>query len=360
MKNKAYAQFAVGEPEIAEIELDLADPAASEVVVRVTHAGVCHTDIHVREGGYDLGSAGRMSMVERGVAYPLIMGHEIAGEIIATGPDVHNRSVGEAVVVYPWLGCGECATCEEGAENLCVEGSRILGIMRPGGYADLVSVPHEKYAVPLAGVDPEWAATLACSGLTAVSAAEQVAASKITQETSPVAVIGAGGVGLMCLAALAAKGMSDVTVVDRSDVNFEQARSLGAARCVVIDEDTSAADLIEAMGAPPVAVVDVVNSGATMKLAYDSLRKGGCLVTVGLFGGEMLLPTATVTLTQKSIVGNYVGSLGHLHEALALARDGHLPRIPITTVERSAESIQRTLDDLQQGLSRGRTVLTSA
>ena len=108
------------------------------------------------------------------------------------------------------------------------------------------------------------------------------------------------------------------------------------------------------------AVVDVVNSGATMKLAYDSLRKGGCLVTVGLFGGEMLLPTATVTLTQKSIVGNYVGSLGHLHEALALARDGHLPRIPITTVERSAESIQRTLDDLQQGLSRGRTVLTSA
>lgn len=108
------------------------------------------------------------------------------------------------------------------------------------------------------------------------------------------------------------------------------------------------------------AVVDVVNAGATMKLAYDALDKGGRVVSVGLFGGEMVLPTVTATLAMKSIVGNYVGSLGHLHETLELARAGRLPRIPITTEEKTAANVQRALDDLEEGRSRGRTVLTSA
>lgn len=358
MENISFAQPDYAVKELVEIDLPSQEPTGSEVLVEITHAGVCHSDLHLREGGYDLGSAGWMSMLDRGVTYPLVLGHEIAGVVSAVGPDVKDRKVGEAVVVYPWLGCGECEVCRAGDENLCVNGSRTLGVTRPGGYAHFASVPHEKYVVPLDGVDPAWAATLACSGLTAISAAEHVTGLKIIGTDSPVAVIGAGGVGLMCVAALAAAGMTDITVLDRSDANFERAKELGAARCAVTTDATTAGDVRRAVGEQPMAIIDVVNSGTTMKLAYDSLRKGGRLVTVGLFGGEAILPVATLSLTQKSIVGNYVGGIRHLHTALELAREGRLPRIPIATAPMTLESVQQALDGLEAGTSRGRTVLT--
>lgn len=248
MKNRAFALSAAGDPTISEVELDLPEPTGSQVVVRVTHAGVCHMDIHVRQGGYDLGSAGWLSMADRGVSYPLVMGHEIAGEVVSVGPDAHERAVGDEVAVYPWLGCGECAVCQEGFGNLCVASSQVLGVNKPGGYGELVLVPEERFAVPLDGVDPAWGATLGCSGLTAISAAEQVSALRAVREDSPVAVIGAGGVGLMCVAALAARGMTDITVLDRSDANFDRARELGAARCVLIGEGTGPREVITAMG----------------------------------------------------------------------------------------------------------------
>lgn len=355
---RSFAQLAAEDPTIHEHALEVPEPQGREVVVQVSHAGVCHTDIHVREGGYDLGSAGWMSMTDRGVTHPLVMGHEIAGTITAVGPDVTDRKVGDAVAVYPWLGCGECSTCAAGDENLCMHGSRILGIMRPGGYAEQVSVPHEKYCVPLDGVDPAWGATLACSGLTAVASADHVLSMPSMEKDMPVAVIGAGGVGLMCIAALHAQGLTNIAVLDRSDANFERARELGARQNLVIQDETRPEDVQQALGESPVAVIDVVNSGTTATLAFNTVRKGGRVILVGLFGGELVLPTVLFTLAQKSIVGNYVGGLRHLETALSLAREGRLPRIPLQQTPMDAASVQQTLDDLQAGRSRGRTVLT--
>jgi alcohol dehydrogenase, propanol-preferring len=355
---RSFALHHEHDHNVEELPLQVPEPQGREVVVDITHAGVCHTDIHVRDGGYDLGSAGWMSMVDRGVTYPLVMGHEIAGVISAVGPDVTGRRIGEEVVVYPWLGCGQCAVCETGMENLCTEGSRILGIMRSGGYAEKVSVPDEKYCVPLDGVDAAWGATLACSGITAVSSADQVMSMQSVEKNTPVAVLGAGGVGLMCVAALSAAGLENITVLDRSDANFERARGLGARNAALISDDTTAADIRAITGEAPAAVLDVVNSGETCKLGFESIRKGGRLVLVGLFGGEVTIPTVALPLGQKSIVGNYVGGLGHLSTTLQLARDGRLPRIPLTTQPMSARSVEDTLNDLEGGRSRGRTVLT--
>ncbi|WP_026927532.1 alcohol dehydrogenase catalytic domain-containing protein [Granulicoccus phenolivorans] len=354
----SYALASSEDHNIEEMPLEIPTPQGHEVVVKVTHSGVCHTDIHVREGGYDLGSAGRLTMVARGVKYPLVMGHEIAGTIIAIGPDVTDRKVGDDVVVYPWLGCGECSVCATGNENLCVSGSRVLGIMRPGGYAQQVLVPHEKYAVALDGVDPAWGATTACSGITAVSAVAKVTAMEGIAKDAPVVVLGTGGVGLMCIAALRAAGMTRIIALDRSEATFEKAKELGATVTAVVTDDTTPADIVEIVGEAPQAWIDVVNSGRTFKLGFDSLRKGGRLVPVGLFGGEVVLPTAVLALQQKSVTGNYVGGLQHLHQALQLARDGLLPRVPLITQPLSVEALQTTLDDLEAGRSRGRVVLT--
>ncbi len=164
----------------------------------------------------------------------------------------------------------------------------------------------------------------------------------------------------MCIAALRAAGMTRIIALDRSEATFEKAKELGATvTAVVTDDTTPPADIVEIVGEAPQAWIDVVNSGRTFKLGFDSLRKGGRLVPVGLFGGEVVLPTAVLALQQKSVTGNYVGGLQHLHQALQLARDGLLPpRVPLITQPLSVEALQTTLDDLEAGRSRGRVVLT--
>ena len=110
-------------------------PQGTEVLVRTLAAGVCHSDLHLWEGGYDLGSAGRLSVADRGVSLPLTMGHEIAGEVGALGPAAAGVTVGGKYLVFPWIGCGECAVCRSGDEQLCLK-PRFLGIYRSGGYGD--------------------------------------------------------------------------------------------------------------------------------------------------------------------------------------------------------------------------------
>lgn len=102
-------------------------PQGSEVLVRVLASGVCHSDIHIRHGYYDMGNGKRLNMGERGAMLPLTMGHETAGEIVAAGPEAGNVQIGQRVVVYPWLGCGQCKVCARGQENLCLTG-RSLGV----------------------------------------------------------------------------------------------------------------------------------------------------------------------------------------------------------------------------------------
>ncbi|HVL55687.1 MAG TPA: alcohol dehydrogenase catalytic domain-containing protein, partial [Burkholderiaceae bacterium] len=140
---------------------ELAAPTGREVTVRVTHCGICHSDLHFHAGGFDMGG-GRMSSFERaGVKLPVTMGHEIAGEVVETGAEVTDVAVGDRVVVYPWLGCGACALCARGDDHLCPKQARHLGLYLPGGYADLVRVPHDRYLVRSGGLDPARAATFA-------------------------------------------------------------------------------------------------------------------------------------------------------------------------------------------------------
>ena len=119
-------------------------PSGEEVLVKVTAAGVCHSDLHICEGFFDLGGGKKLEMGARGVNLPLTMGHEIAGEIVVAGPDSETVTPGKKVVVFPWIGCGKCPICQRGDEQNCSR-PRSLGIYRGGGYATHVLVPHARY-----------------------------------------------------------------------------------------------------------------------------------------------------------------------------------------------------------------------
>ena len=205
-------------------------PAAQgrEVHVRVTHCGMCHSDLHIQAGGFDLGG-GKLSSLERnaGVKLPVTLGHEISGVVVELGPDAQGLALGEPVVVYPWIGCGACATCQQGDDHLCVRGARNLGLQQPGGFADRVSVPHDRYVVPIGTLDPARAATYACAGITAMSAMRKLDPMGADDH---VAVIGCGGVGMTALALYATMSAARIVAIDPDPAKRAAALALGATQ----------------------------------------------------------------------------------------------------------------------------------
>ncbi len=353
---RAFAISEGGNPELSELDLPTPTPQGTEILLRVVRSGVCHTDTHLRAGYYDLGRRGHMRLTDRGIPYPLVMGHEVVGVVEAVGPDTSDVEVGSTRLVYPWIGCGECAACQAGRENACARG-RNIGVARPGGYADHLVVPHERYLIDIDGLDPSWAATMACSGLTAYSAASKVLP---LPSDAPVVVIGVGGVGLTAVATLSALGHRAICAVDMSEANLAAARRLGASVTVTADAEDLSGKVIAATGGPVHAVIDFVNNDQTASAAFDMLVKGGRMVQVGLFGGEVTIPTALLALKMIAIEGSFVGTLSELHEVVALAKQGSVPRIPVIDADLDLAGVTDSLDRLTAGGVTGRIVLKGA
>src|SRR5262245_7696825 len=213
MKSFKVADF---HAPLKEVDQPTPQPTGTQVLIKVKAAGVCHSDLHIWEGGYDLGHGRKpLSLKDRGVSLPLTMGHETVGEIVAFGPDVKasdkgDLKIGDVVLAYPWLGCGKCDTCLAGDENMCAVKPNSLGVYCDGGYADHMTVPNAKYLLNLKGLDPLTAAPYACSGVTTYSALKKVEKDLHT----PIVVFGAGGLGLMLLSLLKAMGGKGAIVVD--------------------------------------------------------------------------------------------------------------------------------------------------
>ncbi|MBV8839615.1 MAG: alcohol dehydrogenase catalytic domain-containing protein, partial [Alphaproteobacteria bacterium] len=137
-------------------------PRGSEVLVRISRCGVCHSDVHLQDGYFSLGGDKKLD-VTAGRALPFTLGHEIAGVVEQAGPDA-NVKLGQSFAVFPWIGCGTCAACRAGEENLCAA-PRHLGIQVDGGFATHVLVPHPKYLIDHTGLSAALAGAYMCSGL---------------------------------------------------------------------------------------------------------------------------------------------------------------------------------------------------
>ena len=227
---KSYQLVDYGKP-LKPVDIATPQPTGDEVLIEVLAAGVCHSDLHIWEGSYDLGGGKRLSLKDRGMQLPLTMGHENAGKIVAVGPDVKDRKVGEVCLVYPWIGCGECRVCRMGYENLCMK-PRCIGVHCDGGYSDHLIIPKSKYLLPIGDLDPVAVAPYACSGVTTYSALKKLG-DLIKEE--PILVIGAGGLGLMCLSILKAMGGKGAIVVDidrgAARGGHQGGRACGNRRC---------------------------------------------------------------------------------------------------------------------------------
>ena len=337
---------------LKRVERATPKPVGSQVLVKVLAAGVCHSDIHIWDGYYELGGGKRLQLLDRGVKLPLTMGHENVGEVVATGPEAGEVPVGAVRLVHPWIGCGHCAVCKRGEENLC-KAPRNLGVFSDGGYSDYLVVPHPRYLFDIGDLSPAKAAPLACSGITAYSALKKVGA---LIKDEPVVIIGAGGLGLMALALHRAMGGKAVISVDVDPVKRKAAKEAGAQ--TVIDGKASDAvkQIVDATDGGAWAVIDFVGSSDSVRLGVDSLAKGGKLIIVGLFGGDMVTPTPYFPLRAMTIQGSYVGSLPEMRELLELVRRTGAPGVPLRM--RPLEDVNAALNDLRAGKVIGRVVLT--
>jgi alcohol dehydrogenase, propanol-preferring len=323
------------------------EPKGSEVLVRVTRAGVCHSDLHIWDGYFELGGGRRFYVKERGCVPPFTPGHEPLGVVEAIGPKAKGVKVGQKRLVYPWIGCGKCAVCKSGQDNYCVSGSRFLGVNRAGAYATHLLVPDAKYLVDTSGIEDSFASTLACSALTAYSAAAKLPPAAAKDE---IAVLGCGGLGLIALSLLRARGAKNVVACDIDEAKLAAAARLGASRTVNTRSVGAAGHLQGLAGA-----LDFVGSPETAALGIAALRKGGRYVICGLYGGELAHPLPPIAQRAIGIIGSYVGNLEELREVVALAKQRKLKPLPVDT--RPAVQVNAALEDLKAGRVVGRIVL---
>jgi propanol-preferring alcohol dehydrogenase len=350
---RCYCVTEFGRPLVA-MDCDLPEPTGDEVLIRVKGAGVCHSDLHLWEGGYDLGNGRILSLKDRGTKLPLALGHEVAGEAIAAGPDASGIELGRNYLVYPWIGCGECSVCRAGDENLCAN-ARFLGVNRHGGYAEHVHVPRSRYLLDLGDLDPAQAAPYACSGVTTYSALKKAGPSLYEK---PIVIIGAGGLGLMCLSILKAMGGAGAIVVEIDPRKREAALQAGAAAALDGSGSGAAGEIAAVLGEQASVVIDFVGSPATTSLGFDCLGKGGKLIMVGLFGGASPWSLPLIAMRGITIAGSIVGNLGELTELMALVRDKKVTPIPVTRMPLSAAN--DALSMLRDGKLVGRAVLTTS
>ena len=327
-------------------------PKGSQVLVKVQSSGVCHSDIHLWEGGYEGPQGQFLKTTDRGVKYPLTPGHEIAGIIDSLGEQSEGFKKNEKVLVYPWIGDGLCPACRIGEENLC-DKPRSLGIYNDGGYADYVLVPSYKYLIKLGDeIDIDTSAPLSCSALTAYGAVKN---GNLTPNDN-VVIVGTGGLGLMAIQLAKAITGSRIIALDRDDEKLKAAKHNGADDIInSTKEDPVKAvmELTERMGAD--AVIDFVNASSTVEVDMKFLRRRAKLVLVGLFGGELKLNLIAMPTRSYRLIGSYTGSMNDLIELVSLAKRGIIK--PVISNRFRLDEATKALEMLKGGKILGRGVI---
>lgn len=326
-------------------------PGPREIRLRLSYCGVCHSDVHVRAGYFDMGGGQRANYADRGYDLPVTIGHEPLGTVDAVGTEVTGVAVGETYLVYPWTGCGQCRFCARGEDNLCPTPTYI-GIGRQGAFATHLLVPDARYLIDCSGIEPARAATLACSGLTAYAAVRKLG--ELDAEDW-VAVVGCGGLGLTGISILQALGQERIIACDIDDGKLAAAREQGAQKTVNLSAGDGQQQLLAISPGGVYGIIDFVGSEATAGLAVPALRSGGRLVMVGLFGGALTVPLPLFGTKGIAVIGSRMGSLQELREIVDLVRTGRVQTAPVEL--RRLDDADRCLDDIEAGRVTGRYVL---
>ena len=341
---------AYGQP-LCETVVDCPAPRGTEVLVRIERCGVCHSDLHLQDGYFALGADKRLD-ITKDRPLPFTLGHEIAGVIEGAGEAAEGVVLGKPVAIYPWIGCGACAACKAGEENLC-SNHRHVGISVDGGFASHVLIPHPRYLLDYAPLSANFAGPLMCSGLTAYSALKHLGD---RSEHRPVLLVGLGGVGMMGLAIARALFSRPPLVADIDAAKRQAAINAGAVAAYDPADPQSRREILKSTGGL-LAVCDFVGSDRSLQFATGVLARGGKVVVTGLLGGNFSMAAAMFAIKAMTIEGTLTGTLAEARELLDLARSGKIA--PIPTRERPFAEAQAALNDLRNGNVVGRTVLSS-
>lgn len=324
---------------------DVPDPkieSPNDVVIKIGGAGVCRTDLHIIEGIWqDQG-------MEPGLPY--IMGHENAGWVEEVGSAVEGIKVGDPVICHPLVTCGHHLTARRG-NDMHIPDAAFPGISTNGGYAEYL-LTNDRALIPLPqSLAPKDVAPYTDAGLTAYHVAKKAAGHLLPGQY--VVVIGVGGlghIGIQCLNALCA---AEIIAVDRSQVALDLAKECGAAHCIQGDGNEVEAVLAQTDGNGAEAVIDFVAEGDAIQKGLEMTRNAGSYYVVG-YGGQIDIPTIHLIISEKSIIGNLVGTYAELVELMALA-DRDL--VNLATKEYRLSEADQALHDLNGGNVRGRAVL---
>jgi NAD+-dependent secondary alcohol dehydrogenase Adh1 len=323
---------------------DVPQPKATgplDVVVRIGGAGVCRTDLHIIEEQW---------AAKSGVALPYTIGHENAGWVEEIGPAVTNVAVGDTVILHPTPTCGLCHACRAGDDMHCTNSS-FPGIDSDGGMAEYLLTSARACIRLDPNTQPADVAALADAGITAYHAVRK--AVPLLYPGTVCVVNGAGGLGHIGIQSLAALTATTIVVVDRNPEALDLAQKLGADHTVLADgkQVDAVLDLTGGNGAE--VVLDFVAEQGAQQDAFAMTRRHGSHFVIG-YGSDIDVPTIDIISTERSIVGNLVGTYNDLVELMVLAQSG---KVTLHTRKYPLDAALDALADLDAGRVRGRAIL---
>ncbi|MGH2699963.1 MAG: NAD(P)-dependent alcohol dehydrogenase [Actinomycetota bacterium] len=325
----------VGEPTIT---------GPHDVIVKIGAAGLCRTDIHIRDGDWKEVQDGA------GLELPYTLGHENSGWVQDIGSAVNNVEVGDAVILHPLVTCGLCRACRLGQDMHCADGV-FPGLVVDGGFADFMKTGARNLIKLEEGLEPKDVAAHSDAGLTAYHAVKKTALLLYPGTTA--VVIGAGGLGHIAIQCLKALTPAEVIVVDTSEPALKLVEKIGADHGVLADG--TEIDQVKAMteGEGAEVVIDFVAERGVEKRAPEMVRNAGSYYVVG-YGGSLDLLTHTVIFREINVVGNLVGTYNELAELMTLAAQG---KVILHTSTYPMEAINDAIADLDGGRLQGRGIL---
>jgi alcohol/geraniol dehydrogenase (NADP+) len=306
-----------------------------EVEVKITHCGVCHSDVHLIDNDWGMSK------------YPFIPGHEIVGTVTGVGSAVADRKLGERVGIgWQADSCGICEWCRQGDEHLCAKAQPTC-IGRNGGYADAIRV-NSRFAIPVPeGMESENVAPLLCGGITVYSPLRNW----LARPSSRVGVVGIGGLGHLGLQFARAFGC-EVTAFSTSKDKEAEARELGAHNFVNTREN---GEIKKAAGSLDL-ILCTVSADQDFQSFVSLLRPKGTLVVLGAAPSPMQIAAFSLIGGQKAVAGSPSGSPRDLHEMLDVAaRHG----VKAITEKFAMKDANKAVDKVKKNQVRYRAVLAN-
>jgi uncharacterized zinc-type alcohol dehydrogenase-like protein len=287
----------------------------NEVAVKISHCGVCHSDLHLIDNDWGVSK------------FPFIPGHEIVGTVIEVGSGVRNRKAGERVGIgWQANSCGICEWCRRGEEHLCPE-SQPTCIGRNGGYADSVRV-NSRFAIAIPkSLESENVAPLLCGGITVYAPLRN----HLARPSSRVGVIGIGGLGHLGLQFAKAFGC-EVTAFSTSKDKQAEALELGAHHFV----NTRETGALKKVAGSFDLILSTVSADQDFQSFIGALRPKGTLVVLGVGPSPLQVQGFSLIGGQKAIAGSPTGSPGDLYEMLDVAARHNVKAITETFAMKNA------------------------